>query len=609
MVAMIFLGLGLGLVLPEYITLRAMPGLLIDSRFNLAMLEFFYRTLIDVLHDRHADFLNAPFFYPWPRVTNFSDTFWGDWEAYALARGLGASEPTSFQIWVIAGFAITYVATFLSFRKLEMRPWGAAAGAFLFAFALPMTAQVYHSQLTYRLWIAPAVVALDRLLTKNSLRAGAACVLFLALQFAASIYLGLFLCLLLASYGMAVFLVGRDRLALPSINEIRSVGLAEHCTTAVLFLIGLIVLAVVAVPYHEVKSLYGFERSWSEAASSLPRLGSYVLAESRIWPDFSSTFPYLYGRLFPGMVAIVPLLFFLISRRARKRQPVAIAMLVTVAILFFLTIYVRGHTIYWIIYSIPGFSAMRYVYRVVLVLLLPLAALLGMLIDDLTAPGRYRATRCIVASLLSAFLIAECSLVNLHSSRPAVWRERLNALEAQLPKNLPQGAVLAVRSDPLGAGPQQWMIEQVDAQLAAVAHGIATMNGYSSNLPPTWRSMSTCSDVDHNIRVGRRFLAEHGLPAADIAPGQLVLVGFEPCNLPGSVASRHSSSAALTILLWMPMETTSWLMVSPLPSIGVAGPTEATRSCFSPSKRQRQDRCPSPSTPVRFLLRQTAGKR
>jgi hypothetical protein len=55
------------------------------------------------------------------------------------------------------------------------------------------------------------VVALDSLLTKGSLRAGATCVLFLAFQLAANVYLGLFLCLLLASYGVAVFLVGRDR--------------------------------------------------------------------------------------------------------------------------------------------------------------------------------------------------------------------------------------------------------------------------------------------------------------------------------------------------------------------------------------------------------------
>jgi hypothetical protein len=342
---------------------------------------------------------------------------------YALARGLGADELASFQIWFIAGFALTYVAAFLSFRKLGIRPWGAGVGALLFAFALPMVTRIGHSQLVYRLWIPPAVVALDSLLTKGSVRAGATCVLFLALQLAANVYLGLFLCLLLASYGVAVFLVGRDRLALPCAAELRSTGLAGHCMTAMLFLAGLVILAVVAVPYREVQSLYGFGRSWPEVAMFLPRLGSYVSAgPSQIWPDLSSfAYPHvLEQQLFPGMAAITALVWFVISRPARQRRPLAAVMLVTAAILFFLTIEIAGYTIYRAIYSIPGFSALRAISRVILVLLLPLAALLGMLIDDLTAPGRYRATRCALASMLSAFLIAECSLVSRNSSAPGL---------------------------------------------------------------------------------------------------------------------------------------------------------------------------------------------
>jgi hypothetical protein len=110
-----------------------------------------------------------------------------------------------------------------------------------------------------------------------------------------------------------------------------------------LFLAGLVVLAVVAVPSREVQSLYGFERSWPKVAIFLPRLGSY----------------------FPGMAAIIALLWFLISRPARKRHPIAAVMLVAAAILFFLTIEIAGYT-----YLIPGFSALRAVSRLNLLLLL-----------------------------------------------------------------------------------------------------------------------------------------------------------------------------------------------------------------------------------------------
>jgi hypothetical protein len=244
--AVIFLVAGLGLVLPEYVAFRTIPGDVADGRHIVTVLEFFSRTLTDLLHGTDADFLNAPFFYPWPRVTNFTDTFWGNGQPYALARALGADELASFQIWFITGIVLTYLAAFISFRKLGMGPWGAAAGAFLFTFALPMMAQTGHSQLFYRLWIPPAVVALDRLLTKGSLRAGAWCVVFVALQFATEVNLGLFLCMLLGAYTAAIFLVGRHRVTLPSTAQLRSVDLVEHGISAILFMVGLAVLAVVA---------------------------------------------------------------------------------------------------------------------------------------------------------------------------------------------------------------------------------------------------------------------------------------------------------------------------------------------------------------------------
>src|ERR1700732_4450445 len=102
--ATLFLALGIGLVLRPYATGRLMPGGLGDPRFILSLLEFFYRTLIAALHGQPANFVDAPFFYPWPRVTNFSETFWGDAEVYAPARALGLGSLASFQTWFVAGF-------------------------------------------------------------------------------------------------------------------------------------------------------------------------------------------------------------------------------------------------------------------------------------------------------------------------------------------------------------------------------------------------------------------------------------------------------------------------------------------------------------------------
>ena len=531
--ATLFLALGVGLVLHPYATGRELPGGdLVDPRFNFSMLEFFYRTLLTALQGGPANFLDAPFFYPWPRVTNFSDTHWGDGLIYVLARSLGIGPLASFQAWFVAGFALTYVAAFVSLRKLGLRTWGAAAGAFLFTFPLPMAAQFGHAQLVYRLWVPPAVLMFDRLLTRRSLRGGAACVLFVALQLAASIYIGLFLLLLLAAYAAALWLVARSRLALPLSAALRSAGVAELVTSGILLAVASVVLAIVGIPYLDVQSMYGFTRSWAEVADMLPRPGSYLLAgPSKLWPNLESTFAYPIvweHKMFPGMSAIIALAWLLFSKRGRTRQPLATPMLAAVAILFVVTIDVGGYSLYRLIFPIPGFSAIRAVARIILVMMLPLAALLGMLIDDLTAARAYCLPRALLAVALSAFVVAECSLIHHDALLPSVWRARFDALEARLPKKLPPHAVLAIAAAPPKLE-DDWD-SQVDAIVAAATLGISTLNGYSGNFPPKWRPMTTCRDIGVNLREGRHFLTEHGVPEPDISPKRLVLVGFGRCD-------------------------------------------------------------------------------
>jgi hypothetical protein len=535
--AIFFMALGIGLTLHPYATGREMPGDLGDARLNFALLEFFYRTLLGTLHGGPANFLDAPFFYPWPRVTNFADTHWGDAGVYVLARALGIGSLASFQVWFVAGFALTYVAAFASLRKFGLLTWGAAAGAFLFTFCLPIAAQFNHAQLVYRLWVPPAILTLDRLLTRRSLQAGAACVLFVGLQLACDIYLGLFLCLLLASYTAAFCVLTRNRLAPPLWAAFISANAREFVIAGILLTAGLLVLAIVAIPYFVVQTMYGFGRSWDAVAAMLPRPGSYLLAAtSKLWPDLSATFAYPLvweHQIFPGLSAIIPLAWFLLSKRARTRHALAMPMLAALAILFAVTIDLDGHTLYyWLIYPIPGFSAIRSVTRIILVMMLPLAALLGMLIDDLATARAHRLPRSVLAAALSVFLVAECSLINQGGHPRSAWQARLDALESRLPKKLPPDAILTISTEPPKPGDDlPWRLTQVDAEVAAVTFGISTLNGYSGNQPPTWKSMTTCRDIGDNLRAGRHFLAEHGLPALNIKADRLVLVGFGPCAL------------------------------------------------------------------------------
>src|SRR5689334_14197801 len=94
---LIFLSFGLAVVLRPYVMMREMPGDLGDAAFSLSLLEFFYRTLLAALRGRLANFVDAPFYYPWPRVANFSETYWGDAGIYALFRAFGMDLLTAFQ--------------------------------------------------------------------------------------------------------------------------------------------------------------------------------------------------------------------------------------------------------------------------------------------------------------------------------------------------------------------------------------------------------------------------------------------------------------------------------------------------------------------------------
>lgn len=532
--ALLFMAFGIGLVLNPYVTGREMPGDMQDNRMILSVLEFFNRSLVALLHAQHANFLDAPFFYPWPRVTGFSESFWGDGIFYAIIRAFRINPIASFEVWYVLGFALTYVTTFISLRMIGLRAWGAAAGAFLFTFPLPITDQSHHAQLVYRLWVAPALVALDKLLVGQSLRAGPMCILFIALQLATCVYIGLFLCLLLAAYVLASYLVSRNRIAPFPWITFRSASKSEIITSGFTLVAALSLIAVVAIPYIDVEALYGFTRSWHrDVAGVVPRIHSYLLTQhSMLWPNLSHRYQYFHiweHQMFPGLSAIIALVWFLFSKRARTRQPLAAPTLVALAILFGITLDLHGHTLYRLIYLIPGFSALREIARVILVMMLPLAALFGMLIDDLATAEQNPGLRRALAVALSMFVVAECSLIHHYSSSPAEWRSRLAALEGRLPPKLPPHAILAVAA--AAPPPGVFPLPGIDAQLAAAILGIRTLNGYSSNTPPGWRYMTTCHDVMENLRAGRQFLAEHHLPTPRISPDQLVLVGFGPCDL------------------------------------------------------------------------------
>ncbi|MBV9549267.1 MAG: hypothetical protein JO256_06285, partial [Alphaproteobacteria bacterium] len=534
LIALLFLAIGIAFILRPLAFGNKLPGDLVDGRINLALLEYLWRCVENVLHGRSADFLNLPIFYPWPRATNFTDTYWGQGAFYLLARGAGANPYQALQFWFNMGFVLVYASSFWCLRRFGLSPLGAATGAFLFTFALPVTVQTMHPNLLYRLWVPPAMLTAHRFLMRGRLTDAAACMLFLSLQLAVNIYLGLLLFLLLACLVIAIILARRAGFVSPILSGLRALTFREATGAAVLFALAAALLLVVAIPYIEVERLYGFRRSWQTVSSGLPRPQSYLLtSRSEIWPYLYTIIPapnLAEQNLFPGLPALISVGWFACSAAARCRRPLAGQMLLCLVLLTGLTVCLGGLTLFYPLYFVPGFEALRAASRVILLSLFPLGALLGLMLDDFMAAEANRLLMRAAAAVTVAFLVVEACAIKSDASDIAAWQAREAVFAAALPRALPPNAILVAAAPPAErAGIYTWEAAQMDAEWLAVKLGIRTLNGYSGNFPPTWAGPAQCRDIAPVFRAGARFLAEHNLKAAPVRPGQLVLTGFGDC--------------------------------------------------------------------------------
>ena len=149
-------GLWMVVIVPLGPRLANIPGDLGDARLNNYLLEHFFRWISGL----DKSFWNAEFFYPYPDTVAFSDNFLGSGIFYALFRWIGLDQETAYQGWYIWGFFLNYLAAAYVLSRLKFNPIGAAAGAFFFAFGLPVLAKESHAQLLYRFGVPLACLCL-----------------------------------------------------------------------------------------------------------------------------------------------------------------------------------------------------------------------------------------------------------------------------------------------------------------------------------------------------------------------------------------------------------------------------------------------------------------
>lgn len=472
-----------------------LPGDACDNRLNNFVLEHGYRYLAG----REAYFWDAPCFYPRRGVTAWSDAHLGMLPVYAAARAIGASPERAFQVYFLVPFVLNFAAAAWAFRRLGFGPAGAAAGAYVFAFGLPLVGQLPHAQLLPRFLVPPAVVFAWEFLLKPRAWRLAAAALCGAGQVYLTVYVGYFLALLLAT-GFAVAAV-RFRAQLPR-GELLRPGRREWAKrVAAVALAALLVLPLLArhsrgasgISTDAIRDLAPVPASWvstpwqslhnRSAWSPLPAVGA---------PDVEH-------QLAPGLIPSlsVLLLALLAFRRPRAEAPAGFATVGAVAALLLAIVVTRFGPV-WLyepVTHVPGAGGIRVPGRIVLVLLFPAGAAVAWLIDSTVAwgrrAGRFPAVACAVLGV--AVVAADQRLVPT-SGREHEWhpyryplriaRERQERISAAIARHPNPTLVYVFPSAADGPGGVVGL--QQEAMRAAQDAGVPSVNGWSGYVPAGW---------------------------------------------------------------------------------------------------------------------------
>tara|TARA_R110002020_G_scaffold224599_1_gene434163 strand:- start:39047 stop:39964 length:918 start_codon:yes stop_codon:yes gene_type:complete len=249
-----------------------MPGDLGDSRFNAVILEHLYLWTIG-----KADHLWSPdFMYPFKGVLAFSDNHFGSGPIYVVLRLVGLDRYVSFQSWFLAAHVISLASAYYALRRWKYAPIEAAFGAFVFAFALTILAKAGHSQLLYRFPIPLALLSAWQALACGKTEKLGWVAIWTAWQFLCSIYLGIFLLMLLGAFGSTVLIARRGCPLNEAIQRFATLKRVTAAKFASALVLSASVFGVLLCNYARIQHLYGLKRHYGEVFAMLPRIQSYL---------------------------------------------------------------------------------------------------------------------------------------------------------------------------------------------------------------------------------------------------------------------------------------------------------------------------------------------
>ncbi|HTX78328.1 MAG TPA: hypothetical protein VMC62_01600 [Longilinea sp.] len=482
-----------------------MPGTLQDTRFNNYVLEHDYRWMTG----QDSSLWDAPIFYPYPLTLAFSDNHFGSMFFYAAFRVAGMDRETALQAWYLLSYFLSFAAAAFVLKKLDLKPLAVGMGAFFFTFGLPQLGQELHVQLFYRFCIPLACYAFWLFSQKQHFKHLVFTLFWLVWQFYLSIYLGIFLSLLLI-----VIALGMPFTQRPSFSNIlmywphtfrkawQNSKISSNILSLLAMMIILLALFVLLRPYAMAVDLYGFSRSWGKVYPMIPRIQSYFIADGvTLWQPFASFTAKITDhrwehQLFIGIPAVILLVAGFIWQFRSPHRKLAFLFIGAVAVLVLLTLNVKGFTLYKFLWPLPGFSSLRAVTRIILVLMWPIALFISIEADALLRIPSRSVIFTTIVLLLLALMAAESIFYNHTTFSKADAQARIQTLKEQLPTTFPEDPVLYVW-DANDTGPSY---SEVDAMLLSQDLGWPTVNGYSGNAPNGSGLVDNCNDISTRIK-------------------------------------------------------------------------------------------------------------
>jgi hypothetical protein len=485
--------------------LEYLPGDPADNRLNNYILEHGYRCLTG----HSADFWNAPIYYPAPGVTAWSDAHLGMLPSYAAMRAVGLSPERAFQGHFILCFVLNFAAAAWAIRRLGFGPVGVAIGAYVFSFALPLSAQLQHTQLYPRFLIPPALVfTWEFLRTPRAWRliAAAWCI---AGQVYLTVYIGYFLTLFIALASLLTIVcfprqLPWRELMLPNRREmlIRVTGVV-FAGLAVLWLVKHHRVGGSEVDSEHVKYFAPKPKAWLTPPSNAlacidladwiqPGTGMHNSDEQQLCPGIIPLTAIVLGTL----VVVWP------RRFGGKASVVAICALTALLIGLLFTRF--GDTWYYErIAKLPGARGIRAIGRVVLVLLFPAAVVMAAGADLLfRAAARAGRTPAVVAAvLLLVVTMADQWLSRAEGEHAVGWVPMRCELDNCLDAQAHITEAIRSQSNPRllyafpTAIPGGLLAVQVAAMRSSQDCGIPCVNGWSGHAPKGWDYFANRQDV------------------------------------------------------------------------------------------------------------------